>query len=165
MIRGGSAQDLATKLGWMGSVERRGLKLGAEPSASAPEVGEMIDVSVFSLQDMLTILGTYSGPKDGVWSTKVMDALVAWAGDRFMITVVPKADDPQTVSFRRQVFDRLQVEANAALARPAKPWYFWPLVITGSVAGIYLLVYIFSKAKSGGGTSEFRLTRPSKKKK
>jgi hypothetical protein len=165
VIRGGSAMSLAERLGWMGSVERRaGMRAAPNPSATVPEIGEMVDVSVFALQDMLTIVGTYSGPKDGNWSPAVQDALNRWnqpdpaGAARFTMTVVPKPDDPQTVGFRRQVFDALRVDAEHAVGRPSKPWYFWPLVLTGSVAGIYLLVYVFSKAK-GKGVSDFQLAR------
>lgn len=154
-IRGfGTALDLATQLGWAGPVSG----LSAEtPSVTVPDVGEMVDVSVFALQDMLTILGFYRGEKDGNWSDAVMQALTAWAGTRFTITVIPKEGDSQTVSFRRQVFDRLKFEADAVIAH-AKPWYFWPLVITGTIAGIYLLTYIFSKGRRRG-TSEFSTSR------
>lgn len=166
VVRGGSAMSLAEKLGWMKSVERRGM--GAPMSAAVPEIGEMVDVSVFALQDMLTLVGTYTGPKDGNWSTAVMAAISAWnqpdpAGPaRFSIAVVPNPADPQTVSFRLQVFNALKVDAERAAGRSSKPWYFWPLVITGSIGGIYMLVWLFSKARARGGTSEFRVTRGKK---
>ena len=168
MIRGGSADSLATRLGWMGSIERGGIR-AAPPTATVPPIGEMIDVSVFALQDMLTIVGTYAGPKDGNWSDAVMTAINRWnmpdpdGAARFQIVVIPKAGDPQTVSFRRQVFDALKVDAEHALGRPSKPWYFWPAVITGSIGGIYLLVWLFSKARHGG-TAGFRVKRARAKK-
>jgi hypothetical protein len=160
IVRGvGSAQELAEKLGWMGAIERPTMGQGAD----VPEIGEMVDVSVYALQDMLTIVGTYAGPKDGKWSPVVMEALSRWNHDRFQLVVTPKPEDPETVSFRRQVFNALKADAEAAVGRPARPWYFWPLVITGTVAGIYLLVYMFSKAAKGGGTSEFAVSRRSRR--
>ena len=167
VIRGGSAHSLAERLGWMGSIARPGM--GADvPTATVPEIGEMIDVSVFALQDMLTIIGTYAGPKDGNWSDAVMTAINRWnspdpgGAARFQIVVIPKPGDPQTVSFRRQVFNALKVDAERVIGRPAKPWYFWPAVITGSIGGIYLLVWLFSKARHGGSTAGFRVKRSKK---
>ena len=76
VVRGGTAMSLAERLGWMGSIERGGMR--AAPSATVPEIGEMYDVSVYALQDMLTIVGVYAGPKDGNWSDAVMTALNRW---------------------------------------------------------------------------------------
>jgi hypothetical protein len=166
VVRGGSAVALAEKLGWMGSIERRGM--GTPMSATAPEIGEMVDVSVYALQDMLTLVGTYTGPKDGNWSPAVQAALTAWnqpdpgGPARFSLAVVPNPADPQTVGFRLQVLNALKVDAERAAGRTSKPWYFWPLVITGSVGGIALLVWLFSKARAGGGTQEFRVKRGKK---
>lgn len=151
MIRGGAggAVALAERLGWMGSIDRGSIgrgSIGQEATVPGMTVA-MIDVSVFPLQDMLTILGFFHGAKDGNWSQAVMDALIAWGGDRFRITVVPKADDPQTVSFSQEVFNRLQFEAQARVSAPKKPWWFWPAIVTGGIAVLFIVSRTWKKGR------------------
>ena len=149
----GGAMALAQKLGWFSAVERG--EMGQ--ATTVPPIGEMVDVSVFALQDMLTILGLYKGPKDGVWGPAVMDALSRWnapdpaSAARFTLTVVPNPADPQTVGFRRQVLTALQTDAQSAVAAgavggKARPWWFWPAILTGTGLGIYLLVRLVKKS-------------------
>lgn len=141
---GGGAMALAEKLGWLHAVDRGDLA----QATTVPEIGEMVNVSVFALQDMLTLVGAYSGPKDGVWSNAVMDALNRWnspdpqGAARFTISVVPGAD-PQTVGFRRQVLTALQTDAqrgSTIMGGKARPWWFWPAILTGAGLGIYFIV-------------------------
>src|SRR3990172_5887540 len=155
-MEGGGAMALAERLGWMGSIDRGQLGHFGQ-GAEVPDIGEMVDVSVFALQDMLTIVGAYSGPKDGNWSDAVMEGLRRWnqpdpnGAARFTLTVIPKAGDPQTVGFRLQVFNALQVDAERAVATngggKARPRGVWPAGLTGGLPTLFLVSKMMGKKK------------------
>lgn len=135
-IGGGGAMALAEKLGWTGLSQ-----------AAPPPIGQFEDVSVFALQDLLTIVGTYTGPKDGVWSDAVRDALFAWGRDRWTLTMIPK-EAGQTVSFAPQeAWLALNSAARSALApRNGLPTWFWPAVaIGGGVVAVGLLIWLLKR--------------------
>ena len=153
------AEAQAEKVGWdMGPVSRESVhrrlqqlgKTGQVGQAAPPPIGEPVDISTFALQDLLTIVGAYTGPKDGTWSDTVMQALTLWGANRWTLTVIPK-EEGQTLTFAPKVaWEALLADAQAGRtitqrAAPPPSW-LWPLLIGGGVVvGLGFLYWIFKK--------------------
>lgn len=89
---------------------------GERLSATVPELGEMIDVSTFAVQDMLTVLGFSRVPRDGVWGTETEKGFFTWARRAMPgvpITVIPK-ERGQTISIPSVMFGTLRTRASEA---------------------------------------------------
>lgn len=145
--RGSSALDLAQKIGWMRPVAGTGLA----QEADVPPPEQTVEGSVFAIQDALAILGVYRGPRDGRWNDAVGEALRAWARDRIVaLTFFTPDAGAETVNIGQNAYERLMNDARVVAARPARPWYFWPAIITGSVAGVWLIYQLFRPALQRG---------------
>jgi hypothetical protein len=84
-------------------------------SVTVPELGAMIDISTFAVQDMLVALG-FRVDRGGVWNQTTQKALSTWNGRQMPVTpltVIPK-EGGQTVSITASILDTLRTQASEA---------------------------------------------------
>ena len=140
-MEGGGAMALAERLGWMGSIDRGAMAHFGQNEAAIVQVGGEY------LQSLLNKIGIGIAGAVGsdMWANSVVEAFTSFAQGAgfkppFLIEVFKhdgivdfKADGPAVEALKAQA---------AAYAGPlpgARPWWFWPAIVTGGVAVLFLV--------------------------